>query len=138
MKSVITTIKFFVASFLIVGMQPVHASELLLFSDDTFLGCLSCSKYDSNSICNPYGSYGSKYSGSSIWNPYGSFGNPYSANSPWNRYSTSSPSIVDRSGNFYGRFSINIYSGFSNSSNLLECYNAVDGDLERVQEGFCQ
>ena len=37
---------------------------------DVYLGKLNASKYDSESIWNEYGSYGSSYSSNSIWNEY--------------------------------------------------------------------
>ena len=37
--------------------------DLLIFHDKNFLGCLNCSEYDANSICNQYGTYGNEYSG---------------------------------------------------------------------------
>ncbi len=59
-----------------------------LYSNDgkEFLGCFSCGKYDSNSIWNKYGTYGSKYSAVSIWNKYGTYGGKYSNKSPCNKY----------------------------------------------------
>lgn len=91
----------------------LYAEDLLLFvdkgSDHIFLGCFSCNKYDSSSIWNKYGDYGSKYSDKSIWNKYGDFGSKYSDYSPWNKYSERSPVLVDRSGNFYGYFTCNKY-----------------------------
>ena len=92
--------------------QQIQSDELLLFAGqnhDVFLGCLNCSKYDSSSIWNKYGSYGSKYSSDSIWNKYGTYGSKYSSESPWNKYSSDAPVIVDRAGNFYGYFSANKY-----------------------------
>ena len=118
-------------------MRTSLSADFLLFDGKTFLGCLNCSKYDSGSICNKYGVYGSKYS-SNIWNKYGTYGSKYSSSSPWNKYSSSGPKIVDKSGNYYGRFSINRYAGFSGSSNLYEIYNLVDGDLDKVREIFCR
>ena len=115
------------------------SQELLLFSDDNkFLGCLNCSEYSSESICNKYGTYGSKYNSESIWNQYGTYGSKYNSESPWNEYSSSGPKIVDKDGNYYGRFSINTYSGYSNSDNLKKIYEYFDGDLEKIRDSFCE
>lgn len=115
---------------------------LLLYSSDnnTFLGCLNCSSYDSNSICNEYGTYGNSYSSYSIWNDYGTYGNSYSSYSPWNDYSSNGPKIVDKNGNYYGRFTINTYSldSYSNSSDLEKIYEYFKGDLDKVRDHFCQ
>ena len=104
-----------VCVFLLMGLSSnAKALELYLFGGKdytVFLGCLTCNKYDGNSIWNKYGKYGSKYSGLSIWNPYGTYGSKYSTYSPWNRYSQSAPGIFDEEHNFYGYFSVNPYHG---------------------------
>ena len=116
-----------------------YSQELLLFSDDNkFLGCLNCSEYSSESICNKYGTYGSKYNSESIWNQYGTYGSKYNSESPWNEYSSDGPKIVDKDGNYYGRFSINTYSGYSNSDSLKKIYEYFDGDLEKIRDSFCE
>ena len=74
---------------------------------DVYLGCLNCSNYDSNSIWNSYGDYGSKYNSSSIWNSYSEYGSAYSSYSPFNSYALYPPVIVDEDGNFYGYFTVN-------------------------------
>ncbi|WP_411504912.1 hypothetical protein [Brevibacillus centrosporus] len=52
---------------------PVNYNEFLLYSNDgrTYLGKLNSNSYDTESVCNQYGTYGSKYSSFSIWNQYG-------------------------------------------------------------------
>ena len=107
--------------------SPVSA-ELLLFSGQNnkdFLGCYDCSKYDSGAICNKYGTYGSKYSSSS----------------PWNKYSSSNdvPVLVDRSGNFYGYFTINSYrqNAFEQARQLKNLFEGLDGDLDKVRDIIC-
>ncbi|HKB89655.1 MAG TPA: hypothetical protein VKC60_03945 [Opitutaceae bacterium] len=87
------------------------SSALLLFGGQghhVFLGCVNCNAYDSNSVHNEYGTYGSKYSGLSIWNPYGVYGSRYSDDSPWNEYASNPPVVVDNAGNFYGYFTVNV------------------------------
>jgi|TARA_B100000315_G_C14441585_1_gene524931 hypothetical protein len=123
----------------------VSAQDLLIFGGkghDDFLGCLSCSGYSSDSICNGYGKYGNKYNPSGMWNPYGGFGNKYSSKSPWNKYSNSNsvPVVVDRDGNFYGYFTINQYrsKAFKHARVLREIFEEADGDLEVVRKSFCE
>ena len=56
--------KLLLILFLYLGFTSNANADLLLFggnSHDDFLGCYDCSKYDSDSICNKYGTYGSKY-----------------------------------------------------------------------------
>jgi len=87
-------------------------SGLLLFggpSHETFLGCIDCSRYDADSIMNPYGSHGSRYGSESIVNPYSSYGSRYSHYGACNPYATDPPVIVDRAGSFYGRLTMNRY-----------------------------
>ena len=118
-------------------------AELLLFggnSQDDFLGCYDCSKYESDSICNKYGTYGSKYSSESIWNKYGTYGSKYSSSSPWNKYSSGDdvPVLVDRRGNFYGYFTINCYRGdaFNSCKKFKDAYERL-GDLDKLRNAYC-
>jgi hypothetical protein len=95
-----------------IGISPARAQTpaLLLFGGTdhkTFLGCLNCSEFDSSSVCNEFGNFGSEFSGESIWNEFGTYGSEYSALSPWNEYTSTPPVIVDRQGNFYGYFTAN-------------------------------
>jgi hypothetical protein len=79
-----------------------HSQDLHLYGGqghDEYLGCLNCNAYDSNSI----------------WNAYGTYGSEYNSYSPWNRYSSTPPVVVDKAGKFYGYFTRN-----SNTSNRAE------------------
>jgi hypothetical protein len=125
--------------FLIVLLVPnLVFGKLMLFSDDVYLGCLDCSSISSDSVCNSIGRYGSSISSNSIWNSIGKYGSSISSKSPWNSISSNGPKIVDDNGRFYGRFSINTISGFSQSSDLYNLYNNLDGDLDKVRDAFCR
>jgi len=78
-------------------------------SHATYLGCLTCSEYDSESVFNAYGSYGSKYSTTSIFNKYGSFGSRYSGESACSPYATDRPVFVDSNGGDYWRVTVRNY-----------------------------
>ena|SRR5208282_1792661 len=81
------------------------AQALKLFGGvdhDVYLGCLNSGKFDSNSVWNQLGTYGSKFSPNSIWNQFGTYGSKFSNDSPWNEFASDPPVIVDSSGNFYG------------------------------------
>jgi len=107
-----------------VSFSNSQTTEYLIFSDDgenEFLGCIGCGIYNSKSICNEFGTYGSEFS----------------SYSPWNEFSSNGPKLVDKDGNFYGRFSINEYNGFQLSEDLLKIYNYYDGNLEKVRKQFC-
>lgn len=102
--------KLILASILTLLASHTQAQNILIYGGndhDIYLGCLNCNKYESTSIWNAYGTYGSKYSSSSIWNKYGIYGGQYSSNSPFNRYTSTPPMLVDKNGNFYGYFTAN-------------------------------
>ena len=70
------------------------ASNYILYiygADDEFLGFFNKNKFDSYSICNQFGSYGSKFSSKSIWNQFGSYGSDFASLSAFNDFSTSPP-----------------------------------------------
>ena len=75
----------------------------------TYLGCLTCSEYDADSVYNEYGTHGSAYSNESIWNQYGDYGSKYSSEGACNPYADDPPVIVDQNGKYYGRLSLNTY-----------------------------
>ena len=116
--------KIFLTLFVLLFSFSVFA-EINLYSDKKFIGCLDCGRYDSDSICNEYGTYGSKYSSSS----------------PWNKYSSSDdvPKAIDGQGNFYGYFTINKYrsNSMNISDDLEDIYESANGDLEVVREILC-
>jgi len=85
---------------------------MLIFGGEghkTYLGCLTCSRFDGDSVFNRFGEHGSRYSGESIWNRYSEFGSHYSSYSACSRYADDPPVIVDSGGNFYGRLTLNRY-----------------------------
>ena len=92
--------------------QSGGGQRIMLFGGqghETFLGCFSCSSYESDSVFNSYGSHGSPYAVNSIFNQYGRFGSPYSPYSACNPYAADPPVFVDENGSFYGRLTLNIY-----------------------------
>lgn len=94
------------------GLAGTSGQELLVFGGpghDTFLGCLTCSRYDATSMFNSYGSHGSQYSSESIYNNFSQFGSAYSTYSACNRHASDPPVVVDHSGTFYGRLTLNRY-----------------------------
>lgn len=112
---------FYSLLFFIIFFFNSYSQNLLIFggdNHDVFLGCLNCSKYESNSIWNEYGTYGSKYSSTSIWNEYSTYSGKYSSNSPFNSYASNPPVIVDKEGNFYGYFTANKYASKATQNKL--------------------
>jgi len=87
-------------------------SKIMLFGGldhKTYLGCLNCSQYTVDSVFNQYGQHGSRYALESIWNHYSEYGSAYSSYGACNAYATDPPVIVDNSGNYYGRLTVNMY-----------------------------
>jgi hypothetical protein len=98
------------------------SAKLMLFAGPghrTYLGCLNCSEFATDSVLNKFGSHGSPYSTESIFNRFSQFGGQFGAYSPCNPYASDPPVIVDSQGNFYGRLTINtMHSQRTNSSQL--------------------
>lgn len=121
-----------------------QTKALLLFGDSdrkTYLGCLNCGRYDSDSVCNRYGSYGSRYSSTSIWNIYGSFGSRYSGESPWNPYASNPPAVVDKDGGFYGYLTANRYNSKRTRIQALvaltDLSDEIMSDPDEIADRFC-
>lgn len=93
------------------GSQAQPAKLLIFGGADhkTYLGCLNCNEYASDSVFNTYGDHGSPYSTQSIWNHYGEFGSSYSVYGACNAYASDPPVIVDQNGAYYGRLTVNEY-----------------------------
>jgi hypothetical protein len=70
-----------------------QGQSFLVANDGQFLGKLSLNQYDSESISNVYGSYGSPYSSTSIKNRFSQYGSIYSSLSPFNQYTSTPPTI---------------------------------------------
>ncbi|MEX2964429.1 hypothetical protein [Microbulbifer sp. TYP-18] len=95
------------------GSYESRNVKLMLFggkNHKTYLGCISCSEYDTDSVFNRYGAYGSKYSSTSIYNSYSDYGSQYTNYSPCNQYASHPPIIIDDDGDFYGALTVNPYN----------------------------
>lgn len=91
-------------------VQPTTAYPELYSNDGkTYLGKLTSDKYDSESVFNTYGTYGSEYSVDSIWNTYGTYGSKYSADSAFNDYAIDPPIII-LNGEIVGYLTANKYA----------------------------
>ena len=85
---------------------PLH---LYSYDGKDYLGKLVTNKYDSDSIWNEYGTYGSKYQTNSIWNEYGKYGSKYQSTSAFNPYASQPPKIVTNSGRVLGYLTASEY-----------------------------
>lgn len=107
------------------GLSDIHVYSPK--DESTFLGCWSCSEYDSDSIHNDYGNYGSSYASNSIRNEYGTFGSDYSSYSACNEYASSPPEIyTDDFSNYFGVLSINEYNSDSICNDSSYFYSSED------------
>lgn len=100
-----------------------------------YLGCLNCSRFDSKSIWNAFGDYGSSFSHTSIWNDLNNYGDPNNPLSPWNTLATKAPKIMDDTGKFQGYFTANTSvkerSLSRLSIELIKNYKEIPEDLGR-------
>lgn len=115
----------------------IYSQDILIYGGDkgeVFLGCLNCDKYNSDSIWNTSGDYGSKYSTNSIWNKYGDYGGVYSNTSPFNKYASNPPKLVDSNGNFYGYLTADKYFTNRNTSKIslfiVEYWEGIINDID--------
>lgn len=84
--------------FLVLFITITYAQDENGGSGGEYLGKYSSNPYDSDSVSNPYGQYGSQYSSQSINNPYSQYGSPYSSESANNPYATDAPVVIGGSG----------------------------------------
>ena len=124
---------------------PVAYSKTMLFGGQdhkTYLGCIDCSEYASDSICNGFAKYGNEFSTSGIFNEFAEFGNEFSSKSPWNEFSTSTevPVLVDENGKFYGYFTVNTSrrDAVNFAPALLQILKDNEGNLEKVRIEICR
>lgn len=66
---------------------------IIIANDNQYLGKISKNQYDSDSINNSFGTYGSEYSVYSIFNSFGTYGSEFSTLSPFNQFSSTPPKI---------------------------------------------
>ncbi len=75
-----------------------------------FFTCVFCTEYNSDSINNEYGKYGSQYSPTSIRNEYSQYGSPYSSNSACSEYASHPPKVYNSARTiYYGELTLNRY-----------------------------
>jgi len=111
---------------------PQSFSKMMIFGGQdhkTYLGCLSCNEYASDSVYNSFGSNGSPYSAQSIWNHFSEYGSSYSMYSACNPYASDPPVIVNQNGAFYGRLTLNEYHAQRGAgANYYDWLNKVCGN----------
>jgi hypothetical protein len=70
------------ALILIPSLAFAQSGPKLYAPDGTYLGRVNNNQFDSESISNPYGKYGSRFSNTSINNPFSRYGSQFSTQSP--------------------------------------------------------
>lgn len=109
--------RFWAASLLLASAaaQAFTCGDLdgayLISQDATpkYLGFIG-SRFASESVMNPYGTYGNRYGTNSVRNTYGSYGSPYSSLSANNSYAARPP-VIARAGQFLGFLTSNSAAG---------------------------
>lgn len=89
---------------------PISTTAYYLYSREStpvYLGCLNCGNFNTESVCNQFGTYGSEFASRSIWNQFGTYGSQFSSYSPWNQFSSNGPAIYGSDNLFYGYFTVN-------------------------------
>ena len=105
--------------------SETHARQLsgesfIEAQDGMFLGKLNPNKFDSDSIFNKFGPYGSKFSQTSIFNKFSDYGSQFSQLSPFNKFSQTPPKLLVK-GRFVAFLTVNKYlSPRVDPENLLE------------------
>ena len=91
-----------------IDIRIRKGESFIVANDGQFLGKLCLNQFDSEGVCNEYGSYGSIYSSTSIFNQYSTYGSQYSALSPFNQFTQTPPKIYLR-GLFWGLLTVNAW-----------------------------
>jgi hypothetical protein len=89
--------------------SAADSTRLLLFGGrdhKKFLGCL-CNEFDTDSVFNEFGRYGSEFQSDSIFNSFGDYGSSFSDLSPCNSFANYPPVVVTGDGNFAGYLTVN-------------------------------
>jgi uncharacterized protein YxeA len=91
--------------------QSKTKAPLTIYSNDgkTYLGKLTANEFDTDSVYNEFGTYGSKFSSTSIMNEFGTYGSKFSSYSAFNEFASDPPIILDGNGNVVGYLTINSF-----------------------------
>jgi len=91
---------------------------ILIANDNQFLGKISKNQFDSDSINNQFGTYGSEFSLYSIFNQFGTYGSEFSSLSPFNKF-TSTPPKIYKENIFIAYLTVNTFMFPRVDTNLL-------------------
>jgi len=91
---------------------------IIIANDNKFLGKISKNQFDSDSINNEFGTYGSQFSSYSIFNKFGIYGSEFSSLSPFNKF-TSTPPRIYKENVFIAYLTVNTFMSPRVDTNLL-------------------
>ena len=91
---------------------------IIIANDNQYLGKISKNQYDSDSINNEFGTYGSEFSSYSIFNEFGTYGSEFSNLSPFNMF-TSTPPKIYKDNIFIAYLTVNTFIFPRVDTNLL-------------------
>jgi len=122
---------------------PGWGQTLMLFGGDShkvYLGDLTSSKFDKDSVWNQFGEHGNPFNTNCIWNNFGPYGGEFSNDSPFNEFASNPPVIVDVKGNFYGYFTANrFYKKRTTIEPLLKILDnnkMIRANLDKFRDGM--
>lgn len=81
-----------------------------------YLGCWSCNQFDSESVFNQFGRYGSRFSQTSVWNHFSEYGSQFSSTSACNSLATNPPRILNTGTRTYTELTVNTIRPFRDTS----------------------
>jgi len=99
--------------------------------DNQFLGFVNDNPFDSDSVCNRFGNYGSKFSPTSIWNKFGTYGNDFGSLSAFNDLGSTPPVLFDEIGALAYVSTNSLLTPRVDSFYLLGLLRAFGCDVER-------
>jgi hypothetical protein len=128
--------KYVLILILVLTSSIAFAQKVMIYggeNHDVYLGCITCTQFNGESIWNAEGIYGTKNNNLSIWSEFSEYGNEFSYLSPWNEYATKPPILVDENGGYYGYFTRNAY--FKDRTEV-EFFVYVLNNFRWIQEHF--
>jgi hypothetical protein len=87
------------------GLCSQIAGALVIANDGQYLGRLT-NRFDTESIYNEFGQYGSEFSALSIYNQFGQYGSEFSQLSPFNPFTSTPPRLI-KNGTALAYFTVN-------------------------------
>ena len=85
-----------------------------------YLGCFSCNEFDSESVFNPFGTYGGRYSPTSVANRFSDYGSPFAPDSACNPFATNPPILLNTASRTYTELTLNQFRPFAErDANIL-------------------